>query len=152
MPLSRRGFGFTHYARSTRILPGSPEDCPQGEGERLARLATEERQTGQPAAERAHEVLLADLLRLLDLGRNGLDDAVGDVRDGHVGDVGHDGGDGPLLAGLARGQVVRAVYYDRDAYVELTGCVARIDLIYRTLTIVETTIALDDLRELEVVA
>ncbi len=56
------------------------------------------------------------------------------------------------LAGLARGQVVRAVYYDRDAYVELTGCVARIDLIYRTLTIVETTIALDDLRELEVVA
>lgn len=56
------------------------------------------------------------------------------------------------LTGLRRGQVVRAVYYDRDAYVELTGCVARIDLIYRRLTIIETTISLDDLRELEVVA
>lgn len=51
---------------------------------------------------------------------------------------------------VRRGQIVRAVHYDRDAYVTTTGCVARIDLIYRTISIVKTTIKLDDLRSLTI--
>lgn len=53
---------------------------------------------------------------------------------------------------VRRGDVVCAVYYDGDAYVERTGCVARIDLILRTITIVDATIPLDDLRDLAIVA
>lgn len=51
---------------------------------------------------------------------------------------------------VRRGDIVRAVYYDQDAYVAITGCVARIDLAYRALMVVQTTIDLDDLRELEI--
>lgn len=51
---------------------------------------------------------------------------------------------------VRRGQVVRVVYYDEDAYVTLTGCVSRIDLVERELMVVKTKIALDDIRELEI--
>lgn len=51
---------------------------------------------------------------------------------------------------VRRGQMVRVVYYDEDAYVTLTGCVSRIDLVERELMVVKTKIALDDIRELEI--
>ena len=51
---------------------------------------------------------------------------------------------------VRRGQMVRAVYYDEDAYVTLTGCVSRIDLAERELMVVKTKIPLDDIRELEI--
>ena len=51
---------------------------------------------------------------------------------------------------VRRGQGVRVVYYDEDAYVTLTGCVSRIDLVERELMVVKTKIALDDIRELEI--
>ena len=51
---------------------------------------------------------------------------------------------------VRRGQVVRVVYYDEDAYVTITGCVSRIDLVERELMVVKTKIALDDIRELEI--
>lgn len=51
---------------------------------------------------------------------------------------------------MRRGQMVRVVYYDEDAYVTLTGCVARIDLVERELMVVKTKISLDDIRELEI--
>lgn len=56
------------------------------------------------------------------------------------------------VARIRRGQVVRAVYYDGDAYATLTGCVARIDLVERELTLVQTRIPLDDIKELEIVS
>lgn len=52
---------------------------------------------------------------------------------------------------LRRGQVVRVVHYNRDAYETLTGCIARIDLVSRELMVVKTTIRLDDIRELSIV-
>ena len=52
---------------------------------------------------------------------------------------------------LHRGQVVRVVHYNRDAYETLTGCVARIDLVSRELMVVKTPIRLDDIRELSIV-
>lgn len=55
------------------------------------------------------------------------------------------------ISQLRRGQMVRVTYYDCDAYTTLTGCVARIDLVQRELTVVRTVIALDDIRELSVV-
>lgn len=56
-----------------------------------------------------------------------------------------------VVAQVRRGDVVRVCFYDNDAYVTRTGCVARIDLIYRELVVVETSIALDDIRSLEIV-
>ena len=55
------------------------------------------------------------------------------------------------MARVRRGQIVRAVYYDRDAYVSITGCVAHVDLVGRTLGVIRETIPFDDLRELEIV-
>lgn len=54
------------------------------------------------------------------------------------------------MARVRRGQIVRAVWYDRDAYDELTGCVARVDLAGRELVVIKTRIAFDDLRDLEI--
>ena len=56
-----------------------------------------------------------------------------------------------VVAQVRRGDVVRVCFYDNDAYVTRTGCVARIDLIYRELVVVKTSIALDDIRTLEIV-
>lgn len=53
---------------------------------------------------------------------------------------------------VRRRQIVRVTYYDRDAYVSLTGCVTHIDLAARELVIIKTTISLDDIRELEIVS
>ncbi len=55
-----------------------------------------------------------------------------------------------VVAQVRRGDLVRAVHYDQDAYITTTGRVARIDLIYRTIQIVKTNISLDDVRELAI--
>ncbi len=55
------------------------------------------------------------------------------------------------VARARRGTIVRAVHYDRDAYVETVGCVARVDPVGRVIEVVDAKIAFDDLRELEIV-
>lgn len=52
---------------------------------------------------------------------------------------------------IKRGDIVRVTYYDRDAYVTMTGCVARIDVVYREIVVVKTRIPLDDVRALAIV-
>ena len=52
---------------------------------------------------------------------------------------------------VRRRQIVRVTYYDADAYVTRTGCVTRVDLAARELVVIKTKIALDDIRELEIV-
>ena len=48
-----------------------------------------------------------------------------------------------------RGQIVRAVHYDRDAYVTREGVVTRIDPVAHELTVVTTRIRFEDLLEIE---
>ena len=52
---------------------------------------------------------------------------------------------------VRRGHIVRVTHYDEGAYVTLTGCVSRIDLVEREMMVVKTKIKLDDIRELEIV-
>ena len=56
-----------------------------------------------------------------------------------------------VMLRVRRGQMVRVVYYDEDAYVTLTGCVARVDIVERELMVVKTKIPLDSIRSLEIV-
>ena len=49
------------------------------------------------------------------------------------------------------GMLVRVTYYDVDAYVTLTGCVARIEPDLRRLTVIKTPVPFDDIRALEVI-
>lgn len=55
-----------------------------------------------------------------------------------------------VVARVRKRQLVRARYYDRDAYVNLTGCVSHVDLAARELWIVKTKISLDDISDLEI--
>ncbi len=55
-----------------------------------------------------------------------------------------------IVSQVQRGDLVRVVHYDQDAYITTTGRVTRIDLIFRTIRIVKTTISLDDVRELAI--
>ena len=52
---------------------------------------------------------------------------------------------------LKRGDRVRVVHYDRDAYVATTGAVGEVDLVGRVIRIVRRPIALDDIRSIEVI-
>lgn len=52
---------------------------------------------------------------------------------------------------IKRGSLVRVTYYDRDAYATVTGCVSNVDEALRTLTVIRTVIALDDIWELAIV-
>lgn len=52
---------------------------------------------------------------------------------------------------VTRGTVVRVVYYDKDAYVALTGCVSQNDMILRRLSVIQTTISYDDIRSISIV-
>ena len=54
-----------------------------------------------------------------------------------------------VLGGLKKGQMVRARYYDRDAYVTREGVVTRIDPVAHELTVVTTVVRFEDLLELE---
>ena len=53
------------------------------------------------------------------------------------------------VARLARGQVVAVTYYDGDAYVTYTGAVAQVDVVLRTLQIVQTRIPFDDIAHID---
>lgn len=53
------------------------------------------------------------------------------------------------LGRLRKGLVARVTYYDADAYVTACGVVARIDETFRTLRIVKTDIAFDDILRIE---
>lgn len=55
------------------------------------------------------------------------------------------------LHALGKGRVARVVYYDGEAYVTAEGAVTRIDEAYRTLRIIKTDIAFDDLWSVDVV-
>lgn len=53
------------------------------------------------------------------------------------------------LACLARGMLVRATFYENDAYRTIVGTVSQIDMIYHDLWIVRTRIPFDELCALE---
>lgn len=53
------------------------------------------------------------------------------------------------VASLSKGDMVRVEYYDVDAYVTVTGVLSGIDTAFRTLTVVKTKIAFDDIRSVE---
>lgn len=53
------------------------------------------------------------------------------------------------IARLRKGDMARVTYYDADAYVSACGAVTGIDTAMRTLRIVKTTIAFDDILSLE---
>ena len=53
------------------------------------------------------------------------------------------------VAGLARGTLVTATYYDADHYERVTGLVARVEPELRTLQVVKTRIGFDDLWDVE---
>lgn len=55
------------------------------------------------------------------------------------------------VASLQRGAMVRAVYYEKDAYRTIVGTVSQVDMIYHDLWIVRTRIPFADLCALEVV-
>ncbi len=50
---------------------------------------------------------------------------------------------------LRKGDMVRVVYYNVDAYEELTGVLTGVDTTFRTLTVVRRKIAFDDIRSIE---
>ena len=50
---------------------------------------------------------------------------------------------------LRKGDMVRVVYYNVDAYEELTGVLTGVDTTFRTLTVVRRKIAFDDIRSVE---
>ena len=53
------------------------------------------------------------------------------------------------VAHLRRGQLVRAVFYENNAYRTIIGTVSQIDMIYHDLWIVRTRIPFDELCALE---
>ena len=55
------------------------------------------------------------------------------------------------LATVARGAMVRAVFYEKDAYRTIVGTVSQVDMIYHDLWIVRTRIPFASLCALEVI-
>lgn len=53
------------------------------------------------------------------------------------------------VSALSKGDVVKAVYYDKDGYVEKVGAVSKIDAVYGCLYIIKTRIAFIDLLSIE---
>lgn len=53
------------------------------------------------------------------------------------------------IADLQRGAMVRAVFYEKDAYRTIVGTVSQVDMIYHDLWIVRTRIPFDELCALE---
>ena len=54
------------------------------------------------------------------------------------------------LSKIQKGMLVTLTYYKEDCYETLTGLVSNIDSIYRTITIVKTKIAIDDIYDIEI--
>lgn len=53
-----------------------------------------------------------------------------------------------VLAQLKKGDMVSIRYYDRDGYILRTGVVARIDTVFKTLTLVKAVIPFEEIAEL----
>ena len=51
---------------------------------------------------------------------------------------------------IQKGMLITITYYNEDCYETLTGLVSNIDSIYRTITIVKTKIAIDDIYDIEI--
>ncbi|MBR2885924.1 MAG: YolD-like family protein, partial [Clostridia bacterium] len=51
---------------------------------------------------------------------------------------------------IQKGMLVTLTYYKEECYETLTGLVSNIDSIYRTITIVKTKIAIDDIYDIEI--
>ncbi len=49
---------------------------------------------------------------------------------------------------LKRGMIVKITYYDVDSYKVIVGMIAKIDVIYRNITIVKTNIPFDDILDI----
>lgn len=54
------------------------------------------------------------------------------------------------LSKIKKGMLITLTYYKEDCYEILTGLVSNIDPIYRTITIVKTKIAFDDVVDIEI--
>lgn len=51
---------------------------------------------------------------------------------------------------VQKGMLITLTYYKEDCYETLTGLVSNIDPVYRTITIVKTKIAIDDVVDVEI--
>lgn len=51
---------------------------------------------------------------------------------------------------IQKGMLITLTYYNEDCYETLTGLVSNIDTVYRTITIVKTKIAIDDVVDIEI--
>ncbi len=54
------------------------------------------------------------------------------------------------LGSVQKGMLITLIYYKEDCYETLTGLVSNIDPVYRTITIVKTKIAIDDVVDVEI--
>lgn len=54
------------------------------------------------------------------------------------------------LSKVQKGMLITLTYYKEDCYETLTGLVSNIDPVYRTITIVKTKIAIDDVVDIEI--
>ena len=54
------------------------------------------------------------------------------------------------LSKVQKGMLITLTYYNEDCYETLTGLVSDFDPIYRTITIVKTKIAIDDIYEIKI--
>lgn len=54
------------------------------------------------------------------------------------------------ISSLKKEMIVKATYYDGDAYLTIEGIVSRIDEVFRVLDVVKTHIPFDDLWDVEI--
>lgn len=54
------------------------------------------------------------------------------------------------LGKIRKGMLITLTYYKEDCYKTLTGLFSNIDPIYRTITIVKTKIAIDDIYDIKI--
>ena len=54
------------------------------------------------------------------------------------------------LSKIQKGMLITITYYKEDCYEILTGLVSNIDPVYRTITIVKTKIAIDDVCDIKI--
>ena len=52
---------------------------------------------------------------------------------------------------IKKRDVVNAIYFDKNEYVEIIGMVSNIDFVYKTLKIIKTEIKFDDLLSIKVI-
>lgn len=54
------------------------------------------------------------------------------------------------LSNIQKGMLITLTYYNEDCYDTITGLVSNIDPIYRTITIVKTKIAIDEVCDIRI--